>query len=238
MVVILMADSEPLSVNVTSFLLEEAGYRVLKTCDGPSTMQTIVQQHPSLVLLDVAMPKLHGFEICRQVRCTSDVPIIFLSAQAHVNECVTGLQIGGDDYLAKPFEPVELLARVEVMLRRCNIGTEYVPPLIRSDITLNPIGRTVLFGDGHIVELTQLEFRLLYYLMKNAGCTLNINQILLHVWGYDHQCDGHSVVSYIRRLRNKIEPDPAHPIHVITVRSLGYKFELQHDALLHQSVRR
>jgi len=224
---ILVADDDLPSVKLTSFLLEEAGYRVLKAYDGPSIMQSIEQSAPDLVLLDVSMPKTNGFDVCRQIRRTSDVPIIFLSARGQLQDRVTGLQIGADDYLVKPFEPSELLARVEAVLRRRN--SDMLNPsarLSQGDITLDPVEHKVLFNDGRVVELTPLEFRLLYYLMKNSGRVLSTSQILSKVWGYDYEGESNLVAVYVRRLRSKIESAPDSPKHVITVRNLGYKFEI------------
>jgi DNA-binding response OmpR family regulator len=224
---ILVADDDLPSVKLTSYLLEEAGYQVVKAYDGPSILQSIEQHNPDLVLLDVMMPKASGFDICRQIRRTSDVPIIFLSARSQLQDRVMGLQIGGDDYLIKPFEPSELLARVEAVLRRRN--SDMLNPSVRlsqGDITLDPVEHKVLFANGRTVELTPLEFRLLYYLMKNSGRVLNTGQILSKVWGYDYEGESNLVAVYIRRLRTKVEEDPERPRHVITVRNLGYKFEI------------
>ncbi|MEN9935419.1 MAG: hypothetical protein RLZZ387_1998 [Chloroflexota bacterium] len=224
---ILVADDDLPSVKLTSYLLEEAGYQVVKAYDGPSILQSIEQHNPDLVLLDVMMPKASGFDICRQIRRTSDVPIIFLSARSQLQDRVMGLQIGGDDYLIKPFEPSELLARVEAVLRRRN--SDMLNPSVRlsqGDITLDPVEHKVLFSTGRTVELTPLEFRLLYYLMKNSGRVLNTSQILSKVWGYDYEGESNLVAVYIRRLRTKVEEDPERPRHVITVRNLGYKFEV------------
>lgn len=223
---ILVADDDLPSVKLTSFLLEEAGYRVCKAYDGPSIITSIEQNTPDLVLLDVSMPKANGFDICRQIRRTSDVPIIFLSARSQLQDRVTGLQIGGDDYLVKPFEPSELLARVEAVLRRRN--SDMLNPSARisqGDITLDPVEHRVLCADGRTIDLTPLEFRLLYYLMKNAGRVLNTTQILSKVWGYDYEGQSNLVAVYIRRLRTKVEKEPETPVHVLTVRNLGYKFE-------------
>ncbi|HWQ15399.1 MAG TPA: response regulator transcription factor [Roseiflexaceae bacterium] len=224
---ILVADDDLPSVKLTSYLLEEAGYQVVKAYDGPSILQSIEQHNPDLVLLDVMMPKASGFDICRQIRRTSDVPIIFLSARSQLQDRVMGLQIGGDDYLIKPFEPSELLARVEAVLRRRN--SDMLNPSVRlsqGDITLDPVEHKVLFASGRTVELTPLEFRLLYYLMKNSGRVLNSSQILSKVWGYDYEGESNLVAVYIRRLRTKVEVDPERPRHILTVRNLGYKFEV------------
>jgi DNA-binding response OmpR family regulator len=224
---ILVADDDLPSVKLTAYLLEEAGYQVIKAFDGSTILQTVEQHNPDLVLLDVTMPKSNGFDICRQIRRTSDVPIIFLTGRSQLQDRVMGLQIGGDDYLVKPFEPSELLARVEAVLRRRN--SDMLNPSIRlsqGNITLDPVEHKVLFNDGQSVELTPLEFRLLYYLMKNSGRVLNTSQILSKVWGYDYEGESNLVAVYIRRLRTKVEADPEHPKHVITVRNLGYKFEV------------
>lgn len=222
---ILVADDDLASVKLTAFLLEDAGYRVLRAYDGPAIMQVVEQNQPDLVLLDVTMPKVNGFDICRQIRRTSDVPIIFISGNGQLADRVTGLQIGGDDYLVKPFEPAELLARVEAVLRRRN--SEMVTPVSRitqGPITLDPIEHRVMFSDGRSTVLTPIEFRLLYYMMQNAGRVLNTSQILSKVWGYDYEGESNLVAVYVRRLRSKIEPENETPRHVITVRNLGYKF--------------
>ncbi|WP_322489717.1 response regulator transcription factor [Chloroflexus sp.] len=223
---ILVVDDDIPSAKLTSYLLEEAGYRVLRAHDATSIMQVIEQHNPDLILLDIMMPKIDGFEVCRQIRRNSDVPIIFLSARSQLQDRVTGLQIGGDDYLVKPYEPSELLARVEAVLRRRNADMLNTSTrLSQGNITLDPVEHKVIFADGRVVELTPLEFRLLYYLMKNAGRILNVTQILSKVWGYDYEGESNLVAVYIRRLRTKVEEDPDHPRHVITVRNLGYKFE-------------
>lgn len=223
---ILVADDDLHNVKLTSFLLEDAGYKTLKAYDGPTIMQMIEQHQPDLVLLDVSMPKTSGFDICRQIRRTSDVPIIFLSARGQLEDRVHGLQIGGDDYLVKPFEPAELLVRVEAVLRRSN--NDMLNPssrLSQGDITLDPVEHKVLFADGRTVELTPLEFRLLYYLMQNSGRVLSSSQILNKVWGYDFEGESNLVAVYVRRLRTKLESKSESPRHVLTVRNLGYKFE-------------
>ncbi|ABU59710.1 response regulator transcription factor [Roseiflexus castenholzii] len=222
---ILVADDDLASVKLTSFLLEDAGYRVIKAYDAAGVLHAIEQRTPDLVLLDVGMPKVSGFDICRQIRRMSDVPIIFVTGSGQLQDRVTGLQIGGDDYLVKPFEPAELLARVEAVLRRRN--SDMVNPVTRisqGPLTLDPIEHTVLFEDGRHVVLTPIEFRLLYYLMQNSGRVLSPDQILNKVWGYDYEGESNLVAVYVRRLRAKIESDGESPRHIITVRNLGYKF--------------
>ncbi len=223
---ILVVDDDVASAKLTAYLLEDAGYRVFRAHDATSILQMVEQHNPDLILLDIMMPKIDGFDVCRQIRRNSDVPIIFLSARSQLQDRVMGLQIGGDDYLVKPYEPSELLARVEAVLRRRNADVLNTSTrLSQGNITLDPVEHKVLFTDGRVVELTPLEFRLLYYLMKNAGRILNASQILSKVWGYDYEGESNLVAVYIRRLRTKVEADPDHPRHVITVRNLGYKFE-------------
>lgn len=222
---ILVADDDLASVKLTTFLLEDAGYKVVKAYDAAGVLQAVEQHSPDLVLLDVTMPKVSGFDICRQIRRTSEVPIIFLTGNSQLQDRVTGLQIGGDDYLVKPFEPAELLARVEAVLRRRN--SEMLTPVARitqGPLTLDPIEHTVVFNDGRIVVLTPIEFRLLYYMMQNSGRVLSASQILSKVWGYDYEGESNLVAVYIRRLRAKIETENEVPRHIITVRNLGYKF--------------
>lgn len=222
---ILVADDDLASVKLTTFLLEDAGYKVVKAYDAAGVLQAVEQHSPDLVLLDVTMPKVSGFDICRQIRRTSEVPIIFLTGNSQLQDRVTGLQIGGDDYLVKPFEPAELLARVEAVLRRRN--SEMLTPVARitqGPLTLDPIEHTVLFSDGRSVVLTPIEFRLLYYMMQNSGRVLSASQILSKVWGYDYEGESNLVAVYIRRLRAKIEAENEVPRHIITVRNLGYKF--------------
>jgi DNA-binding response OmpR family regulator len=223
---ILVADDDINNVKLAAFLLEEAGYRVVKAHDGQKVLALIDEHQPDLVLLDVSMPGMNGFEVCQQIRRASDVPIIFLTAHSQLSDRIKGLQIGGDDYLIKPFEPSELLARIEAVLRRSN--SESLAPSSRisqGDLTLDPVEHKVIFTDGRVISLTPLEFRLLYYLMKNAGRILNSSQILSKVWGYDFEGESNLVAVYVRRLRTKVEREPEHPRHIITMRNLGYKFE-------------
>jgi DNA-binding response OmpR family regulator len=223
---ILVADDDINNVKLAAFLLEEAGYRVIKAHDGQKVLGLIDEHQPDLILLDVSMPGMNGFEVCQQIRRASDVPIIFLTAHSQLSDRIKGLQIGGDDYLIKPFEPSELLARIEAVLRRSN--SESLAPSSRisqGDLTLDPVEHKVIFTDGRVISLTPLEFRLLYYLMKNAGRILNSSQILSKVWGYDFEGESNLVAVYVRRLRTKVEREPEHPRHIITMRNLGYKFE-------------
>ncbi|MBC8160272.1 MAG: response regulator transcription factor [Roseiflexaceae bacterium] len=223
---ILIADDDLLTVKLTAFVLEEAGYRVVKVYNGQDVLSAVNEHEPELILLDVAMPRTNGFDVCRQIRNTSNVPIIFLSARTQLQDRVTGLQIGGDDYIAKPFEPSELVARIEAVLRRRTID-QFAPSsrLAVGTVTVEPITHEVSAGDRKPVKLTPVEFRLLYYLMRNPGRVLSTSMILSKVWGNGYDNESNLVPVYIRRLRTKIEAEIEHPRYIITVTSLGYKFE-------------
>ena len=223
---ILVADDDVNNVKLAAFLLEEAGYKVTRTHDGHKVMTLIDEHQPDLVLLDVEMPGMNGFEVCQQIRRMSDVPIIFLTALSQLSVRMKGLHIGGDDYMVTHLDPSELLPRIEAVLRRSN--NDALTPSSRisqGDVTLDPVEHKVLFADGRSVMLTPLEFRLLYYLMKNPGRVLSGSQILSKVWGYDLEGERTLVAVYVRGLRTKTEPDDEHHRHIITIRNLGYKFE-------------
>lgn len=224
---ILVADDDPQSVKLTAFLLEEAGYQVIRTHDSQHIIPIVEQNAPDLVVLDVSMPRTSGFEICRQLRRTSDIPIIFVSGRNQLNDRVEGLRIGGDDYLTKPFEPAELLARIEAVLRRRSPDPlNPVTRLSRGPMTLDPVEHQVILNDQRNIRLTPLEFRLIYYLMQHAGRIISAETLLDKVWGYGAESDSNLVAVYVRRLRAKVELDPERPQHIITVRHLGYRFDV------------
>lgn len=223
---ILVIDNDLLHVRYASFLLTNAGYRVVQLYDSPNVLPTMAQHRPRLVLLDVSLPSASGFVVCRQIRESYDVAVIFLSAHTSVEARVMGLQAGGDDYLLKPFEPTELLVRIETVLRRYDrtvIAT--AGTLKQGHILLDYIQQTVSVDNGRPIELTPIEFRMLYYLMENAGRILTASQIRDSVWNSSAAPESNQVALYIRRLRSKIESDGTRPRHILTVRNLGYKFE-------------
>jgi DNA-binding response OmpR family regulator len=224
---ILVVDDDAPSVKMISFLLREEGYEVISTDNGSAALELIDREAPNLVILDVMMPHLDGFEVCRRIRQKQDVPIIFLSAKGEIVDKVTGLELGADDYLAKPFEPAELLARVKAVTRRAEAvaGEDAQALLTVGDLSLDPLTNRAIFADGRTISLTPIEFRLLHCLMRNAGRILSNDLLMTTVWGYDYEGYSNQIAVYIRRLRMKIEEDPNHPKLLTTARGLGYKFE-------------
>ncbi len=224
---ILVVDDDAPSVKMISFLLREEGYEVTSTDNGLTAVELVDRESPDLVVLDVMMPHIDGFEVCRRIRQKVDVPIIFLSAKGETVDKVAGLQLGADDYLAKPFEPAELLARVKAVMRRAEASAieDTHSRLIVGDVTLDPLSNRVTFATGRTVELTPIEFRLLHCLMRNAGHVLSHDLLMNAVWGYDYEGYSNQIAVYMRRLRMKIEEDPDNPKYLTTVRGLGYKFE-------------
>ena len=224
---ILAVDDDRNNLKMVSFLLREEGYQVLTAENGETALQMVDAEHPDLVILDIMMPHLDGYEACRRIRQTMDVPIIILSAKGETSERVKGLELGADDYLPKPFEPSELLARVKAVLRRSEISTFDDPNAVVSvaDMRLDPVGNRVVLENGRAISLTPIEFRLLHCLMRNAGRTLSHDFLLSHAWGYEYEGYSNQIAVYVRRLRSKIEDDPANPERITTVRGLGYRFE-------------
>ncbi|GAB4119548.1 MAG: response regulator transcription factor [Roseiflexaceae bacterium] len=224
---ILVVDDESATRRLICHVLKQAGYTTIQAYDGRHAITIIQADPPQLVLLDVGMPTIDGFEACRAIRQISNVPIMFISARTHVTDRVHGLRIGGDDYLIKPFEPEELLARVAALLRRSQraLGPHHSYRL--GGFALDPIAQAVILHDNRQLSLTPIEFRLLHYLMQHAGDIITPEQILDHVWGYENENDRNLVAVYIRRLRSKIEPIKATPRHITTVANIGYRFELR-----------
>ncbi|MGB0384617.1 MAG: response regulator transcription factor [Ardenticatenaceae bacterium] len=224
---ILIVDDDRPSVKMNSFLLREEGYDVLTAPNGLEALRALEKETIDLVILDVMMPVMDGHEALKKLREKYDLPVIFLSAKGETKDKVHGLEMGADDYLAKPFEPAELLARVKSVMRRSEIFSkaDSKSHLQVGEIRLDPVSNRAYFKDGTFKELTPIEFRLLHALMRNAGRTLTHDVLLNSVWGYEYDGYSNQIAVYIRRLRSKIEPEPSNPRYLITVRGLGYKFE-------------
>lgn len=223
---VLVVDDDPPSLKMVAFLLSQEGYEVITADNGLDALRLIEEKVPDLAILDVMMPGLDGFQLTQRIRRTMHLPIIILSAKGETSDRVTGLDLGADDYLAKPFEPSELLARVRSVLRRAEAFTFGEPQnaLTVDGIHLDPITLTVQVPNRPPIELTPIEFRLLHTLMRNKGRVLTHDQIISSVWGYDYEGYSNQVAVYMRRLRLKIEPDPDNPRYLLTVRGVGYKF--------------
>ena len=224
---ILAVDDDRNNLKMLAFLLGEEGYEVLTAETGRAALALLDSQHPDLVILDVMMPQMDGLEVCRRIRQTMDIPIIILSAKGETTDKVLGLELGADDYLPKPFEPSELLARVKAVLRRSEISTfdDSQVAIAVGGLRLDPVGNRVVLEKGTVIDLTPIEFRLLHCLMRNAGRTLNHDFLMSHAWGYEYEGYSNQIAVYIRRLRSKVEEDPTNPKYITTVRGLVYRFE-------------
>ncbi|MGH9269699.1 MAG: response regulator [Ilumatobacteraceae bacterium] len=204
--------------------LEDEGWTVEGAGSGEEAVAAFAQQHPDVVLIDIMLPGIDGFELCRTLRRTSDVPIVMVTARNDTHDVVAGLEAGADDYLTKPFAPKELSARIRALLRRIRPSQPGHERLTFGDLELIPEEGKVLLA-GREAHLTKTEFRLLCELAENRGKVFSREELLDKVWGYDYFGDGRLVDVHIRRLRTKVETDPAAPRHVVTVRGLGYRLE-------------
>ena len=192
--------------------------------DGESALEYFSQAPADVVLIDIMLPGMDGFEVCRSIRRKSDVPIVMVTARADTHDVVAGLEAGADDYLTKPFAPKELSARIRALLRRIRTTDPAVTHLRFGDLELVP-EEGVVTRAGDEVHLTKTEFRLLVELASSPGRVFSREVLLERVWGYGYFGDGRLVDVHVRRLRTKIEADPANPRHVVTVRGLGYKLQ-------------
>jgi DNA-binding response OmpR family regulator len=202
--------------------LEDEGWEVDEAENGEQAV-TSFQQHPAdVVLIDIMLPGMDGFELCRLIRRASDVPIVMVTARNDTHDVVAGLEAGADDYVTKPFAPKELSARVRALLRRVRSSDSGSAHLRFGDLEVLP-DEGVVRRDGEEVHLTKTEFRLLCELASTPGRVFSREQLLERVWGYGYFGDGRLVDVHVRRLRTKVEADPSNPRHVVTVRGLGYK---------------
>ncbi|HBY08811.1 MAG TPA: DNA-binding response regulator [Chloroflexi bacterium] len=220
----LIVDDDRVLADVVAFTLRREGFEVIQAYDGVTGLARWTAEQPDLVVLDVNMPKMDGFEVCRRIRADktrADTPILLLTVRGEEDDIVTGLEIGADDYIVKPFSPRQLVARAKAILRRA--GGQPPPTEIRSgDLVFAPTKREVISAPGaDPVSLTPLESRLLECLLVNAGQVLTFDTIIDHVWGAGG-ADRDMLRQLVRRLRAKIEPDPSEPIYIQTVPGLGY----------------
>src|SRR5262245_16076383 len=217
---ILVVDDDLELLGLIGFALRQAGYLVVTAANGQEALATFGREQPDLVILDVNLPGLDGFEVCRRIRAEAATPIMMLTVRGSEEDQVRGLDGGADDYLTKPFSPRSLLARVRALLRRAEIDRP--SPLAAGDLTLDIERQMVSVGGAAPVRLTSLEFRLIQYLLANAGHTIPTEKLTTHVWGYRGVGDRQLLKQLVHRLRQKIERNPTEPQYVITVAGIGY----------------
>lgn len=226
---ILVVDDEKRIVEIVKAYLERDGYKVIIAYDGKSALELARKEHPDLVVLDLMLPEVSGWDVCRTLRKESDVPIIMLTARDDTTDKIVGLELGADDYVTKPFDPKELVSRVGAVLRRYE--GKLVPPRVINigDLSIDVERRTVRRGD-EIIELTSTEFDLIQVLAESPGRVYTRMQLLDKIQGEAYEGYERTIDSHIKNLRKKIEPDPNHPKYIITVHGAGYKLEENPDA--------
>lgn len=228
---ILVVEDDRTLLEVLGYNLTKEGYEVVTATDGVEAVETARREKPDLVILDIMLPKLNGFEVCRFLRQRMTVPILLLTAKVEEVDKVVGLELGADDYVTKPFSLRELLARVRAMLRRAEMvqqetisGVKAFPAIKIGNLEID-FARHQVTLDSSVLNLTPREFDLLGFLMRNQGQVFTREQLLEKVWGSDYEGDSRTVDVHIRWLRGKMEEDPAHPRYLMTVRGTGYKFK-------------
>lgn len=222
---VLVVDDEPRMVRFVRMNLELEGYRVSEASNGLEAINKVREELPDLVILDVMMPDMDGFETLERIRQISSVPVIMLTVRADEEDKVRGLELGADDYVTKPFSPRELTSRVRAVLRRAEIPAPVDKTAIQidEDLTVDFQRREVIVR-GQRVHLRPTEYRLLYHLVNNAGWVMTHEMLLSKVWGYEYRDDTQLLRLYITYLRQKIEPDPSNPKYIFNERGVGYRF--------------
>ncbi len=219
--ILLVEDDERIRVSMR-LALEDEGYQAEEAAGGEEALEAFARRPADVVLIDIMLPGMDGLDCCRALRRVSAVPVIMVTARSDTHDVVAGLEAGADDYVTKPFMIKELTARIRALLRRARAAGPGSGPLVLGDLEVLP-DQGMVRRSGEEVHLTRTEFRLLCELAANPGKVLSREQLLERVWGYDYFGDGRLVDVHVRRLRTKVEQDPANPGHVVTVRGLGYK---------------
>lgn len=227
---ILVVDDEKPIAEILRYNLVQEGYDVILAFDGEEALQLVRRERPDLVLLDIMLPKKDGFEVCREIRRTDNVPIIMLTAKETELDKVLGLELGADDYVTKPFSSREVLARVKAQLRRASMVNSPRGEILACQDLLMDTGKMEVTKNGKHIDLTYREFLLLAYLMRHAGYVVSREKLLSEVWGYDFYGDERTVDVTVRRLREKIEDDPGKPRILLTKRGVGYFVRRQANA--------
>jgi len=222
---VLVVDDEPMVVDVLRRYLQRDGFVVEVARDGAAALQEVARSSPDLVILDLTLPTVDGLEVCRMLRLASQVPILMLTARGEVEDRIRGLSVGADDYVVKPFSPSEIVARVHAILRRASQASGDGEQELRfAGLTIRPALHLVE-RDGRSIDLAGREYDLLVHLARHPRLVFSRDKLLDAVWGYAFVGEPSTVTVHVRRLREKIEPDPAHPSYIKTVWGMGYKFD-------------
>ena len=222
---ILVVDDEERMVRFIRLNLEHDGFLVSEALNGKEALTKLRSESPDLMLLDVMMPGLDGFEVLEMIREVSKIPVLMLTAKGEEDDRIRGLELGADDYITKPFSPREMVSRVKAVLRRTESSGSSMHGVIEVDDRLKmDFDRREIWLEGEIVKLRPTEYRLLYHLVQNAGWVVTHDQILTKVWGYEYRDEPHYVRLYINYLRKKLEKEPSNPKYILTERGVGYRF--------------
>ena len=222
---ILVIEDEERMARFVRLNLEHDGFMVNEALTGKEGLDKMRTFLPDLILLDIMLPDIDGFEVLKMIREINNVPVIMLTAKGEEDDRVKGLELGADDYITKPFSPRELVSRVKAVLRRIDSSGMAAEDVINVDDRLKiDFNRREIWVDNVIVQLRPTEYRLLYHLVQNAGWVLTYDQILSRVWGYEYRDEPHYVRLYINYLRQKLEKDPSNPRYILTERGVGYRF--------------
>jgi two-component system KDP operon response regulator KdpE len=222
---VLVVDDEPRMIHFIHLNLDHDGYEVIEATSGTEALELLRDRMPDLILLDVMMPDMDGFETLQLLREISTVPVIMLTAKGEEEDRIRGLELGADDYITKPFSPREMVSRVRAVIRRTETPSAPTREPIEVDDRLKiDFERREIFVGGELVKLRPTEFKLLYHLVQNAGWVVPHDQLLAKVWGYEYRDETHYLRLYVNYLRQKLEADPSDPKYILTERGVGYRF--------------
>ena len=227
---ILVVDDEPVFIEALTISLEREGFGVIAAADGPAALKAISEKDPDLILLDVMLPGMSGIDVCREIRKSSSVPVIMVTAKGEEIDAVVGLEVGADDYITKPYRLRELIARIRAILRRSENSPKEDEAISNPEVLVEgavrlDLERHELSVDGELVSLALREFELLSYLMENSGRVVTRESLMQNVWGWDYIGDTKTIDVHVKRLRSKIESDPSAPLRISTIRGVGYRYE-------------